>query len=347
MYQRIVEGMRSELKFENLLKLFVLSARKGLGFKRAGVFLLEDDGKHAYLAMGTSVKGTFEKNKDRIPIVPRRGENPISDVTNGYLKYFLTNNLRRRITQRNKYRVLVFNNAVVPLEVGKGRIIGCLAVDNLFKNRPITKSDVSSLMNYATQIGLAIESFRAHQRMLNLTLTDFMTGLYNRRYYDQALSQEIKRCQRYGRSFSLLLVDIDRFKRINDTYGHPAGDEIIRQIAFILRASLRSLDLVARVGGEEFAVILPETPPQNLSVVVKRLLREVSGANPAVSAMAEKGENVTVSIGLATYKSGNTNALAMMKLADKSLYQAKQSGRNRGGDLKMIQAQARQKRRFN
>jgi len=335
MYQRIMEGMRREMDFEELLKLFVMAVRKGMDFKRAGVFLLEPDRKHAYLGMGTSPKGTFEKNNERIPIYDRRGENHFSDVINGYKKYFLSNNVPERISEKYKFRVPVFSNALVPIETAKGRIIGALAVDNLHQNRPITRSDVASLRNYSTQVGLAIESFQARDRIKSLSLTDSMTGLYNRRFFEQAITQEIKRCQRYKRAFSLLLIDIDHFKRVNDTYGHDAGDEIIKQVASLIKNALRGLDVVARVGGEEFAVILPETPPQNIGVVQDRLLREVRSARPAVSAMAVKGEKITFSIGSATYKKGDAAASSLLKLADKSLYQAKRSGRDRAGRLEI------------
>jgi diguanylate cyclase (GGDEF)-like protein len=332
-YQRIMEAMRKGLRFESLLKVFVKGAQQGLGFKRAGIFLVEPDGKHATLAMGVSARGTFEKNKDRIRIIPERNKVPVSDIVNGYQSYFLSNNIQERIPEKTKYRVQVLNNAVVPIEVGKGRIIGVLAVDNLFHNKPITSSDVHSLMNYATQVGLAIDSFRAHAKAMGMALTDPMTGLYNRRYFDQALDQEIKRCRRYNRAFSLLLLDIDHFKRVNDTYGHGAGDEIIKQVAELIHNNLRGLDVVARVGGEEFAVILPETPPQNLNVVVQRLLREMRGAKPAASAMAKKGERVTFSVGVGVFKGGEAGSLKLMKAADKSLYQAKRQGRDRCGAI--------------
>ncbi|HVZ81829.1 MAG TPA: sensor domain-containing diguanylate cyclase [bacterium] len=336
-YQRIMEGMRKGLKFDSLLKLFVKGAQKGLGFKRSGIFLVEPDGKHATLAMGVSARGTFERNKDRIRITPERHKVPISDIVNGYQGYFLSNNIPGRIPKTTSYRVQVLNNAVVPIQVGKGRIIGVLAVDNLFQNKPITLGDVHGLMNYATQVGLAIESFRAHQKAVGLSMTDPMTGLYNRRYFDQALDQEIKRCRRYGRAFSLLLLDIDHFKRINDTYGHGAGDEVIRQVAGLIRRNLRGLDVVARVGGEEFAVILPETPPQNLNTVVQRLLREMRAAKPVPAAMAQKRGRVTFSIGVGIYKGGEAGPAKLMKAADKSLYQAKGQGRDRCGAPVIVQ----------
>jgi two-component system, cell cycle response regulator len=160
-----------------------------------------------------------------------------------------------------------------------------------------------------------------------------MTGLYNRRYFDNALNHELLRCQRYGRCFSLLMVDVDQFKRINDTYGHDAGDKAIRQVADLLRKNLRGLDVVARLGGEEYAVLMPETPPQSIHIVAERVLKEIGGAVPAIPEMAQRQERITVSIGLATYRGGDVTPLSIIKMADASLYQAKRGGRNRCGPL--------------
>jgi diguanylate cyclase (GGDEF)-like protein len=345
MYQKVLEGMRRSIKFEGLLKLIINSVRKGLGFKRAGIFLVEPDRKHFYLALGIDKNLKFEKNKDRFPIYAKRGAQYFSDVVNGYKQYFYSNNIPERLPKRDAFRVPVYNNALVPLQLGKGRPIGALAVDNLDQNRPITPADVASLINYATQVGLAIESFRTHEKVVGLSITDPMTGLYNRRFFDRALGQELSRCQRYRRFFSVLLIDIDRFKRVNDAYGHDAGDKIIRQVAGLLMGSLRSVDFVARVGGEEFAVILPETPPQNLSMVVNRLLREARQAKPAIQEMALRGESISISIGLATYRSGDATPHQMVKMADKSLYHAKRTGRDKAGPVQVFRGRGRSQAR--
>ncbi len=331
MYQKVMEGIRQDLEFKNLLKLIIRSVCQGLGFKRAGIFLVEPDGKSVRLALGIDKRGRYEKDRDRIPIINRRGCGNFSDIIYGYKKYFFSNDIPHRIPKKNNFRVPVVNNALVPLQFGREKAIGALAVDNLGENRPITMSDVQALMTFATEAGLAIESFRSHERMISLSFTDPMTGLYNRRFFDKALAQEIGRCQRYGRFFSLLLVDIDHFKKVNDTYGHDAGDEILKQISKILQINLRSMDVVCRIGGEEFAIILPETPHQNLVVVVNRLLKEVRQAEPLVPTMAYEKERVTISIGVASYNGGAVSPAELYKLADKSLYQAKKTGRNRSG----------------
>ena len=334
MYQRVMEGMRKGLSFDNLLKLIINSVREGLGFRRAGIFLVDPDGKIIRLALGVDRHGRFERNKSWWPISRKRGENEMSDLVNGYLRYYMTQELRHRDPNpRYEKDLKIASNAGVPILVGRGPAIGTLFVDNLEVKRTVSRTDVASLINYATQVGLAIESFRAHEKMLNQAVTDPLTGLNNRRSFDQSLENEIGRCIRYKRCCSLIMADIDHFKRINDTYGHGAGDEVLKQVGNLLRDNVRNVDLVARVGGEEFAILLPETPPQNILVVVNRLLKKVREMNPAVRRMGSDGKRVTVSLGVSSFRKGKTTPAQLTKLADKSLYQAKHKGRNRRGPV--------------
>ena len=331
MFQQVVEALRRGLSQENLFKLILRSVTKGLGFKRCGIFLLEPGNRYIKLALGIDKNGRFEKNKDRMPIYGPKAHNFFKDIVLGRKNFFLTNNTDKRIPKQHQYRVPVLNNAMVPIQVGKGRIIGALAVDNLSTYRFISRSDVAMLTNYATQVGLAIQSLKAHTEMTKIATIDALTGVHNRRSFDEALNGEIKRCQRYQRSFSLILADIDFFKRVNDTYGHAAGDTILKWLATLFRKNVRTMDFVARVGGEEFAVLLPETPPNAISVVVRRLLKAVREGIPPVSAMVREKKGITVSLGIASFRKGLTTSQQIYKLADQSLYQAKHQGRNRAG----------------
>jgi diguanylate cyclase (GGDEF)-like protein len=340
MYQRVTEGLRGNLKIERLLRLIVDSVRQGMGFKRAGVFLVDPDGQGIRLGVGIDKTGRkYEHGRSSFPLTRVRGHDVFSDIVNGHRKYFLTNNLFKRFPGHiRRHERLILNNAAVPIQVRQGRPIGILVVDNLYVNRFITKSDISSLVNYSTQAGLAIESFRSHESILKQSVTDSLTGLYNRRFLEDAIVGELGRCQRYKRRCSLLMLDIDHFKRVNDTYGHASGDEILRQIAEILRENTRSLDVVTRFGGEEFAILLPETGAENVSVVARRILRVTRSMKPAVARMAGDGKRVTVSLGVACYIRGNVTVPQMVKKADLSLYQAKHRGRNRCGPLQTVSA---------
>lgn len=339
MHQRVMEGLRKNFKFGSMLKLIIDSVRRGMGFKRAGIFLVEPDRKTIRLALGINQFGRYERHQKKRPPYRLSGNDWFSRLVFEKNKYFLTNNYPKRMPRRKKIwekKLVVLNNASVPIHLGHGRVIGILSVDNLGVNRPITRSDISTLLNYATQVGLALQSVKAHEHMMDLTVTDTLTGLRNRRFFDQALDMEIKRCQRYGRSCSLIMADLDHFKRINDHHGHDAGDEALKMVANLLRDNVRSVDIVARIGGEEFAILLPETPPNNVSVVTKRILQQVREAKLPIPKMDSLNQKLTISLGIASYRRGALKPQQFINLADKSLYQAKRRGRNQAGSLQLV-----------
>jgi diguanylate cyclase (GGDEF)-like protein len=182
-------------------------------------------------------------------------------------------------------------------------------------------------IQYVTQIvrfgSIAIENANLYWQ----ATTDRMTKLFSHHFFQKTLEEEIARAHRYGTTFSLIMFDIDHFKKFNDTYGHLQGDVIIKEIAGIMRRSVRSIDLTARYGGEEFAVILPEVDARGAIVVAERLRSTVAG----YSFPGEEGPlRVTVSIGVAEFKPERMrSASEIIAEADKALYQSKEMGRNR------------------
>jgi diguanylate cyclase (GGDEF)-like protein len=153
--------------------------------------------------------------------------------------------------------------------------------------------------------------------------TDHLTGLANRRRFERQLEREVTRTLRYGRPFCLLLLDLDNFKQVNDTHGHEAGDEVIRRLALTLQAGTRGIDLAARVGGEEFAVILPETDFEGGLDVADRLRVAVREMDvPLVG-------RVTASFGVAEFPVCSATGRELVSVADAALYQAKRGGRDR------------------
>ncbi len=336
MYQRVMAGMRRGISMESLFKLTIRSVQKGLGFKRCGIFLLDPDGHAMTLALGIDRSGHFEKNKDRFPIVRRRGTNAFSDIVNGYLRFFFTNHLPQRQHKSDRQRVPVRSTAVVPIQVGGGKIIGALAVDQLNASRLITRSDVASLFNVATQVGLAFQSLQAHEKVVKQSQTDPLTGLSNRRFFEKALSEELKRCEKTGDSCSLVLADLDYFKKVNDAYGHDIGDEFLKHMARLFHGCVRGLDTVARIGGEEFALLLPDTPPASAQFLVQRLLRQVRANPPRLPEGGPDSYPLTVSLGVSNYGRGKADPRQMFKLADQSLYQAKDKGRDCAGKMQIL-----------
>lgn len=156
---------------------------------------------------------------------------------------------------------------------------------------------------------------------------DFLTGVSNRRYFMEQAEQEIQRTNRYDTPLSLLMLDIDLFKQVNDTYGHKSGDDVLRTMAKVCRETLREIDIIGRIGGEEFAILLPETDKTEAAEVAERLRAVL--ANQKVALEVGTPIHFTVSIGVASRISKQDNIDMLLNLADQALYQAKKLGRNR------------------
>ena len=174
---------------------------------------------------------------------------------------------------------------------------------------------------------LARELSDANLRLNDLVYTDSLTGLYNHRYFQENLATELTRAKRYSFCVSLILFDIDHFKKVNDNYGHPAGDQVLINLAQAIKQTVRPSDVIARYGGEEFAVILPETDMNGVKVFAARLRRCVEGIITTV----EKGQiKVTISVGGTTFcpEQPEITKEILLKTADRGLYMSKENGRN-------------------
>lgn len=171
------------------------------------------------------------------------------------------------------------------------------------------------------------ELAEANARLAQLAVTDGLTGLYNHRHLHERLTLEVERSQRSGLPLSLLMLDVDHFKQFNDTFGHPAGDEVLRQLARVLTDTRRANDVVARYGGEEFAVILVDTAKFTAAKVAERVRERVIAHD--FSDAAQKAGKISVSIGVATFAEDGSDAEALVRSADTALYAAKRAGRNR------------------
>jgi diguanylate cyclase (GGDEF)-like protein len=159
-----------------------------------------------------------------------------------------------------------------------------------------------------------------------LAAIDFLTGIYNRRHFEMLARAELARAQRYMRPLSILMIDIDNFKAINDRMGHAAGDRVLQNVAAVCRTEIRDSDVVARVGGEEFAILLTETTEMAAVQFAERLRRQISDSTPTIF---DEKVGVTISIGVAGASIRTSGVETLMRQADQALYEAKHSGRNR------------------
>ncbi|MFP5501965.1 MAG: diguanylate cyclase [Candidatus Sericytochromatia bacterium] len=211
----------------------------------------------------------------------------------------------------------------VPLKNQAG-LTGILYIDARTKSLTALEKELGILTAISNVASLAIENARLYRS----ATTDGLTGLYVRTFFLSRLEEEVRRCRRYGRSVALLVLDIDHFKRFNDTYGHQTGDEVIKLVAAAIKRSLRAgIDLPGRYGGEELVIALLETPLEGAEAVAERIRETIERA----SLRSNQGEElrVTASIGVAVYPGAAESAAQLFEHADQALYQSKQAGRNR------------------
>lgn len=215
----------------------------------------------------------------------------------------------------------------VPLKLKGREIIGVL-----FAHKPephgFTVVDLDLFQAVANQVAIALENAQLYQRTKELSTRDDLTGLFNRRHLFEQLDKEIQRAHRYRRAFSLLLLDLDDFKRYNDTHGHLKGDEALKELACLLLATTRRADIVARFGGEEFVILLPEIMGQG-AVVVAEKIRAAVETYPFAGRHTQPSGVMTVTCGVAAYPTDAEEGLHLVDMADRAMYLGKQQGGNR------------------
>jgi diguanylate cyclase (GGDEF)-like protein len=218
----------------------------------------------------------------------------------------------------------------VPLKIADDTV-GILNLSDKDSGESFSKTDISKLTHFVFQSSVLIQLSYYYERseiMKELSIKDSLTGLYNRRYFDMQIEEEFKRSERYGLTFSLAIVDIDDFKLFNDSEGHIAGDNILKEIASIMTATLRSHDILVRFGGEEFAIIMPQTSNSEAFNVAERIRNNIKErVIPAWKRFPKK--HLTVSVGLAMYPKCGDKLIDIIKYADRALYKAKVQGKDR------------------
>ena len=202
---------------------------------------------------------------------------------------------------------------------------GVLALYDRLGEDEFDDTDLVTLRTFAGQAAIAVENVRVHQEAQRLSHTDPLTGLYNYRSLTDSLRREVERANRFGHRLCVLALDLDRFKDVNDSYGHAAGDAVLVEFAKRVRAVIREVDLAFRQGGEEFVVILPETDGPGGVTVAQRLGAAIRSAPVVVPPISVP---VSVSIGIAVFPEHGSSGPAVLEIADQALYAAKAAGRN-------------------
>jgi diguanylate cyclase (GGDEF)-like protein len=203
---------------------------------------------------------------------------------------------------------------------------GMLLVDNSLTGTSIREEVLTALAIISHAVAVAINNSKRFKKTFDSSIRDELTGLYNRRYFNERLLDEIERGKRYGEPVSLISCDIDFFKEVNDTFGHPVGDRVLVWLADLFRESLRKSDVIARYGGEEFMILLLNTPKGQAQEAAEKLRQQVAGA---VMDRDGKPIRVTVSCGVAALGPDGSSLENLIVRADNALYAAKAQGRNR------------------
>jgi two-component system cell cycle response regulator len=230
----------------------------------------------------------------------------------------------RSLDRTRNIPILAISEAESTSRLVRGLEVGV----NDYLSRPIDKNELLARVRTQIRKKRYTERLRDNVQMsIEMAITDALTGLYNRRYMESHVGTLVEQASSRGKPLTVLVLDIDYFKSVNDTYGHDAGDDVLREFALRIRKAIRGIDLACRYGGEEFVVVMPETDLAVATMVAERLRRRVAGEPFAIQQGTHSVE-VTISIGIAGLGSGDS-AASVLKRADQALYRAKRDGRNR------------------
>jgi diguanylate cyclase (GGDEF)-like protein len=224
--------------------------------------------------------------------------------------------------RRDEYRAQL----VAPM-IFQGKTIGILNAESPEVNA-FSERDEHVFSILANSAAMAMENALLHRQMEQLTISDELTGIFNYRFFKMRLEEETKRSVRYGQPLSLIMIDIDWFKRFNDTYGHETGNRLLQGIARVITGCIRDVDIQARYGGEEFMVILPQTGQEEAYKIGERIRQQIAEARFEVGPNGEELVSVTVSVGISCYPENGRPYEELVESVDQALYRAKGAGKN-------------------
>lgn len=311
-----ISSSETDALYRNILEKCMLVGDFGLGC----IVVPSDEGEGLYIKAQKGFSLVLQKdiNSGKLDHIIKTSEPP--------MRVFELEEIERHESlRRDSIQFLV----IIPLISG-GVVLGYLLLGNR-KERIVDLELASVISMIANNVSLVFDKIRLFKEMERLSITDVLTGLFNRRYFYEALQKEIERVKRYGAFFSIVLMDIDNFKKVNDEYGHLAGDRVLQVIADILRRSLRKVDVIARYGGEEFILLLPNTTKEEADSIANRIREEVS--RTIFECTSLEGSQivcpVTISGGITTCPDDFMDPDRLLSAADKAMYKAKALGKNR------------------
>jgi diguanylate cyclase (GGDEF)-like protein len=363
-FSEIGNAMRSTLNLDEILFIILtgVTSHEGLGFNRAVLFLVNEEenviegkmgiGPHSEEEAGRiwgriaseqltledliSAYSFYKKGSSELDKIVRSIRVPLREDA-GVLAMTVLEGMSFEITNESTRKNIETDPVLkslktqyfvtVPLRA-KDKVIGLILADNIFTKKPIGKDDIRTLTMFANHAGLAIENSRLYEETVHQANTDMLTRLWNHGYFQYSLTEDLKKAYESRKPLSLIMFDIDNFKNYNDTLGHQMGDQLLRDVARILKATCDGKGTVSRYGGEEFAVVLPgisKDPAYQIGEVLRQAIEGFQFKGQEV----QPTKNLTLSAGIATYPEDALDKEKLIYLADMALYEAKRTGKNR------------------
>jgi two-component system, cell cycle response regulator len=325
--RRVGETLRSTHDMKQMLESIVNTAADAVQADAAVLWMFTATRESVYPAI---IRGVVGRSMESIKV----GEGIAGQVAERGNSIVLPGDevLSRRARSEPDFPV----TAAIPL-YSQARLMGVLTVYRKDPEQLFTRADTDTVIFLAEQGGVAIENVLLHEDAQRLSLTDGLTGVWNRRYFQMQFRQVLATASRFDRPFSIMMLDLDHFKRVNDTHGHQRGDAILVEFSQRVSGALREIDTFARYGGEEFICLLAETGLGGAATTAEKI-REVIKSQP-FGGVGDEPISLTVSIGVASYPEHGDSFRGLVEAADQAMYRAKQEGRDRvrtaGSQLKL------------
>ncbi len=321
--EEVYRAIASVLDREELYETILNKSSELVGAERGSLMIL--DNKNNVLSVKAS-RGIDREIVERLRV--KIGEGISGSIAARGLPV-MVRNIETEVPPRKNgpaYKTKSFISIPIKLE---NKVIGVINVSDKLSGGPFSEEDLYLLLSFANYASIALERgayYSMSEELKTISMTDPLTGLFNRRYFRERLFEEVERVKRHNECFTTFMIDIDNFKSFNDRYGHVGGDEILKGVAHSIRDAVRSMDVVSRYGGEEFAVLLPHTDKKDAFIIAERIRKNVEEHRPRTDSFKDWP---TISLGIAEFPGDSVDIDDLINNADRAMYTAKRTGKNR------------------